>query len=293
MKLTNRSGLPQALLNAVQNDPYDKGAADFSVTELLKPARQAALQRLHHDEIEEDVEDRLYSLYGQVAHVILERANHNAIAEKRYFGLIDGVRVSAQLDTLDLDGGTLSDWKFTTAWGFKADKPVKPEWVAQLNMQLELLRQNGLDAKALQIVGLIRDFSKPEARRDPAYPQVPVVTVPMPMWERQKTVAYMRERIILHTQARLSLPKCSEEERWAKPTIWAVKKKGNQKAERGGLHTTEAAALAHAAKDKNFQVEFRPGENTRCELYCNVAEFCSQFNPQKEPSEASEGVEVS
>jgi hypothetical protein len=171
MKFSNRSGLPDALLQAIENDPYNKGDAEFSITELLKPARQATLQERHRNELEEDVEDQLFRLYGQIAHVILERANRTGFAEKRLYGLIGGARISGQLDTLDMDGGTLSDWKFTTSWGFKPGTPPKPEWVAQLNMQLELLRQNGMNATKLQIVGLLRDYSKMEGRAEHRLPQ--------------------------------------------------------------------------------------------------------------------------
>src|SRR6185437_14380265 len=98
--------------------------------------------------------DGLYRLYGQVAHGILERANMADLAEKRLFITVEvnGVKykVSAQFDTLAIAGEILSDFKFTTAWGFKKDTAPKADWVAQLNIQLECLRQNGLDAKKLQ-----------------------------------------------------------------------------------------------------------------------------------------------
>src|SRR5260221_4572794 len=164
MKVTNKNNVPEALVNAVKNDSYNRGESDFTVTELLKPPRQLALQKLHEDEIEEDVESMIYRLYGQVAHGILERANELDIAEKRYFATISGKRVSGQIDTLSLRGGILSDFKFSTVWKFKQNAPPDPDFVAQLNMQLELLRQNGFDASKIQIVGLIRDYRLREAR---------------------------------------------------------------------------------------------------------------------------------
>lgn len=275
MKFSNRSALPDALLRAVENDPYSRGDAEFSVTQLLAPARQAALREQHKDEMEEDVEERLFALYGQIGHGILERANRNAIAEKRYFGTIGGARVSGQLDTLDLDNSILSDWKFTTAWGFKPGTPPKPEWVAQLNMQLELLRQNGQDAKTLQIIGLLRDFSKMEAARNFDYPRQPVVTLTIPMWDRAKTVEFMWSRIVAHREARKILPECSGDERWAKPDVHAVMKKGRKSAVR--LYETAAEALVHAGTSRDLSVQFRRGSNTRCEFYCNVSKFCSQY----------------
>ena len=73
MKLTNKLGLPAALVAAVQRwaDKYNKGDADFSATGLLRPPLMSRLQRDHRDEITEDVIDRLYALQGQVVHAIL------------------------------------------------------------------------------------------------------------------------------------------------------------------------------------------------------------------------------
>lgn len=214
MKLTNKSNLPQALYDAVLNDAYSKQGADFSITELLKPPRQRALQIKHFDEIEEDVEDRLWALYGQVAHLILERANRKDLAEKRFFMSLGNMTISGQLDTLDLESGVLRDFKFTTVWGFMRGSPIKPEWIAQLNMQLELLRQNNLDAKELQIVGLLRDYQKSKAKES-RYPKNQIAILNIPLWERAQTIDFIMSRMEMHINALKELPNCDAEETWA------------------------------------------------------------------------------
>lgn len=283
MKINNRSGLPDALVAAVENDPYSKGASDFSVTELIAPPRIGALKAQYKDQIERDAEDMLYSLYGQVIHGILERANRTAFAEKRLFMTVEGSVVSGQLDTLDLEDGILSDWKFTTAWKFKAGQEAPPEFVAQLNLQLELLRNNGMDAKVLQIVGLLRDFSKLEAKRNFDYPRRSVQIMPIPVWERARTQAYLRERVILHKQARITLPECSAEERWERPTVYAVMKEGRVKAAK--LCDSESEARAYIGDAKDLRIVLRPGELIRCENYCDVSAFCTQFNQPRGANE--------
>ena len=40
MILTNEHGAPEAFVRAIQNDPYTKDGADFSVTELIKPPQE-------------------------------------------------------------------------------------------------------------------------------------------------------------------------------------------------------------------------------------------------------------
>lgn len=214
MKLTNNKNYPDAILKAISNDPYNKGECDFSVTELLKPPRQRALQIQHKDEIEEDVESRLYALYGQITHLILERANVKDLAEERLFGKIGEYTVSGQIDSLTIEEGTLLDFKFTTAWGFMKNRPPKPEYVAQLNMQLELLRQNGLDASKLEIIGLLRDHQKSKAKTDKNYPQEPIARQVIEIWPREQTVLFMQERIEAHKNAEKELPKCNAEMTW-------------------------------------------------------------------------------
>lgn len=287
MKITNRNGYPEALVRAVENDPYDKGDCEFSVTELLKPPRASVLAKRHWDELEEDVEDRLWSLLGQIGHGLVERAAQNDIVEKRYFGLIDGVKVSAQVDCLELARERLTDWKFTKAWSwlFKAKEGFE-EWHAQMNMQLELLRQNGIDAKELKICGIFGDWTEYQAQGKPDYPQKPVLLLDIPIWPREKTVEFMRERITLHRQAKVELPECSPKERWEKPTVYAVMKEGRKSAVK--LYSEPMGAQAHVGFEKSLYLEIRPGGNTRCESYCSASKFCSQFTKIKEPITAPE-----
>lgn len=293
MALTNKTNLPEAIVRAMANDPYDAGDSDFTATGLLKPARAAALEKLHAHEIEEDVEDGLYRLYGQVAHGILERANMADMAEKRFFAgfEVDGkmYKISAQMDTLSIVDGALSDFKFTTSWGFKADQPPKPEWIAQLNIQLELMRQNGLDANKLQIIGLLRDWQINEAKGNPNYPQSQIAIQPIPIWPRAQTVSFIKMRIAAHVEAQLALPTCSRDERWAKPDTWAVIKRGQKRAINGGVQLSEDLAQAVCQKNPGTFVQYRPGASVRCENYCAVSQFCTQH--KREINQSSDEVQ--
>ena len=283
MKMTNVNEYPEALVRAVKNDPYNKGASDFSVTELIKPARIRKLEKLHEHEIEEDVSDRMWSLLGQAVHVILERSNKNDLVEKRFFANfeVNGKTyiVSAQLDSLDLVNGILTDWKVTTAWKFKNNSAPPADYVAQLNMQLELLRRYGLDASRLQIVGILRDWQMRQAKEDQFYPQKQVATMPIAMWSREQTVSYISMRIAAHTAD--ELPECDESERWTKPHVWAVIKRGQKRAINGGIQLSQEIAEDVCAKNPGTFIQFRHGVNTRCESYCRVAPFCSFYQKLK------------
>lgn len=273
MKITNRTGLPEAIVNAVTNDTYSRGDADISVTALLSPPRQCALKEKHADEIEEDVSERIWSLLGQAIHTILERANENDIAERRLTIEVEGWKVSGAMDLVH-NGDTLSDYKTVTAYKFKDGKaPI--EYEQQLNCYAEMLRQHGEPVKKLQIVGILRDWSKLEAKRDESYPQTQVIVVPVPVWPSEITQKFMSARVLLHQAARKELPLCSAEDRWAKPDIYAVLKQGGKRAVR--VYENEDEAVAHAKQGTALYVQMRPGQNTRCENYCSVCRFCTQF----------------
>lgn len=292
MKMTNRNGFPDALAKAMANDSYDRGDSDYTVTQLLKPARLSVLEERHGHEIEEDVEDGLYRLYGQLVHSLIERANATDLVEKRFYAEIAGKKVSAQVDNLSLIGSVLSDYKFTTSWGFKADKGPKPEHVAQLNVQLLLLRRNGLNAEKLQIVGLLRDWQKREAKSDPNYPQAPVVVMDIPIWSEEQTVSFIEMRIAEHVAARVVLPECSPEERWAKPDQWAVIKRGQKRAINGGVQFSEELAKKVCEKNPGTHVVHRPGESIRCSSYCPVSKFCTSYQRMINSTKADDESET-
>lgn len=296
MKITNSSNLPEALVKAMSNDPYNSGDSDFTVTGLIKPARMVQLEKRHEHEITEDVEDGLYRLYGQLVHSLLERANENDLSEKRYFHTfkVNGkdYRVSAQMDTLTLSTGTLRDYKFTTSWGFKKNKAPKSDWIAQLNVQRELMLLNGEDrVKSLEIIGLLRDWQLRSAKYEVDYPLSPVAIQPIPLWSREQTTAFIKMRIAAHVDASRELPECSPEEIWQKETQWAVIKKGQKRAINGGVQLSLEAAEKVQQNNPGTFIEHRPGERTRCNDYCAVSEFCTAYqrtkNKDKSESESA------
>lgn len=279
MRLTNRLGLPASLVAAVQRwaAKYDKGDADFSATQLIKPPLLNRLQRDHKDEIVEDVLDRLFALQGQVIHAILEEgAQEDEITEIRLFSNFDRWRVSGQADVYIPDEGLIQDYKNTKVWSVMDG--VKPEWERQLNILAELVRRNGGEVKKLQIVALFTDWSPSMAKRGGRYPYEKAGVIDVPLWPSEKAVEYILERCRLH-QAALDagspedVMQCAPEERWHKPDRWAVMRPGRKSAVR--LHDTEEGALQHAGSlgGKHY-VEHRSGEDVRCDGYCNVKTWC-------------------
>lgn len=269
--LTNKLNLPKAVVLAVQNDPYTRGKSDISVTQLISPPYQRQLRTTV--EPVEDVAERLFSLYGQIGHGILERAGLRAEAdvERRLFADVNGWTVSGQYDLFE--DGILMDYKFTTFWSVKGDEP-KIEWVQQLNLLRLLAIRNGMDVKALRIIALLRDHQMTQAKRDSEYPQLPIATVDIPMWDLFETEEFMLQRVKAHQDA--DPPACTDEERWMQPAVFALKKNGRKTAVKLYESRDEAEAAA-AANGKDHFVEHRAGEFRRCTSYCNVAHGCPVF----------------
>ena len=266
MKLTNKIGLPDALVNAVRNDGYSRGQSDISVTQLIDSPFIRHLRQQHADELTEDVSDRIWSLMGQSIHTILERANLTGLVEQRLFVEINGHKLSGQFD--HLENGVLTDWKMTSVWSVVYGKT---EWGKQLNVLAYLCRLKGLTVNSLQIVAILRDWSKSKAGKEDNYPDTQVVTIPITMWTPERQEEYVLERINAHFHDG-TIP-CTDDERWVKPGKFAVMKKGRKSALRL-LDSKDEAEKWIVENGEGTEIVERPATFNRCELYCNVNQFC-------------------
>ncbi len=269
MNLTNRFSLPSALVRAVENDPYDRGDCDFTVTGLLKPPQIARLTK-EHPEIAEDVSDRIWSLLGQSVDMVLERAAKGSLAifQHRYFASFGKYVVSGQID--HFEDGVLTDYKVTSVYA----REGKTEWEQQLNLLRLLMVENGCEVEKLQNVLIFRDWRPREAQQKEDYPQAQVLALPIELWPLEKTRSFLSEKIYDHT-AKVAR-NCTDEERWAQPEKWALMKKGGKKA----IKLFEVKPELNLAADQF--IEHRPGAFRRCEDYCGVSSVCPQWNPPKQ-----------
>lgn len=273
MKLTNLFDLPQPIYDAVANDPYTKGDSDYSITGLLKPPRMARLQYLHDADMVEDCADRIFSLLGQAIHTILERSERVAIAEKRLYATLGGKRISGATDRFVLLVGLLQDYKVTTLWKIKG-KDFE-EWTAQQNAYLWLLSENGFHVRRLEIVAILRDWSKRKARTELEYPVNQCARIGLEIWPLERTKAFLLERITAHEAAKVDLPLCTKEDRWMGENTWAVMKPGGKRATKV-CHSLDDA-IHFCQKDDTLEIIERKAEAKRCLDFCSAAKFCDQF----------------
>jgi hypothetical protein len=209
----------------------------------------------------------------------LERAGGNELKETRVFTKISNKVISSQIDNLCLDHGRLVDFKVTTSYKFKNNRPPDPDYIAQLNTQSFILRKNGFTVNSLGIVAILRDWSKLEAMRDQDYPQLQVVSQPIPMWNDEQTLSFLEMRIAAHEAAKATLPECSDTEMWAREDVYAVTKRGAAKAVKlfRGIGADKAAQAYADNLGEKYDVEFRAGDRIRCASYCSVSKFCDQY----------------
>lgn len=79
MKFTNKYKLPEGIYNAVVNDLYDKGEADYSATEIINPPQLNRLRKIHFHELVVDISDEMWKLFGAAVHYILERGSEKKV----------------------------------------------------------------------------------------------------------------------------------------------------------------------------------------------------------------------
>jgi len=277
---TNIHNLPGPLVTALSNDIYVK-AGHISVTGLIQPPRIRQLMHRHKEKITEDVSDKIWMLLGSAVHSVLERAETaNSLQEERLSAQVLGWKVSGMADLYE-DPGVLSDFKITSVWS--GINGVKPDWEAQINLYAHLYRQAGFEVSRGQIVCIYRDWQKNRAKQGGNYPQCAAGVLPVNLWPQAQAQDYLEYRVKLHQLSEEmtdnALPECTAEERWERPTTYAVMKQGRKSAIRV-LDTAEDAYSYlgdNTPNDKNHYIETRPGQSIRCDDYCPVNTYCNQY----------------
>jgi len=293
LKYTNKHNIPQEIINAVHNDNYSRGKATISATGLLQPPRIRLLAQEHYDKLTIDVSDEIWKLLGQSVHTILERANENSediITEQRMFATVNDWTVSGQTDSIDVKSNTLKDYKVTSVWSIvSALNEGKVEWEQQLNIYAYLYKQNtGKTIYQLNIIAIARDWNKNQYLRSGGdYPPSPITVLNIDLWSDEEQEAFIKQRVSIHQEAEVDylindkLPLCTDEERWRRKDTYRVEKKGRKTAVRVLDTQEEADEYIGGHKDsKLLKVVEAKGECVRCANYCDVAEFCNQYNKE-------------
>jgi len=245
----------------------------------------------------------MWLLLGQVIHLILEaNANEESIVEQRILVDFLGHQISMKADHIDLIPDThppeytVEDYKITKVFAFQ--RGPNQSQIAQNNIYRWGYRKKGINCTKGHLEMFLKDHSHLEAKiQGKRYPQQEVETVEVPTWDDAKTEAYLTTRIRLFEHAETckdhDLPPCTMAERWGNPDCFAVKGivngKVSDKASPGASRFETRVQAENWIKEranlkKQYVIEFRKGENRRCERNaCWVAPFCSFYNEVLHP----------
>lgn len=318
-------GMPRPLYISLTRRDYTAGNSDYSVTTLLKPPRILALERRFDDQIIIDCRRNAKALLGTFWHDGLERKARQypdeaeVVEEIMYedveiehdFG--EGtktyvIRVKGQTDyenreALREDGDlftieqdTLWDYKTCSQWMAHPKYRDKPEWTQQLNIYRWMMERRGHKITRLRIAPMFTDHKE----KDKLSPFAIGEPIELEMWTNEQTVAFVKQRIILHESvkrlATKDLPRCTAKDRWMN-VFWKVRRRGStEKAENFGEDAEAAANRAAELNEKltpaevtaavarygklPYEIVYTPDIPRRCASWCNAAVFCSQFKEE-------------
>jgi hypothetical protein len=284
MIITNKLGLPQSFVEMAKSD-FTADAKTYRVTSLLKGIREAILEKRHANEIEQDVSDMIWLLFGTATHGILEKQKEQGheIKETRVSLEIGGYTLSGQFDLYDSEAKKIVDYKTCSVW--KVIFGDYQDWKRQLLIYAYMMRKIGFEVNSGEIVAIMKDHSKREAKYKAEYPKLPVTVIKFEFAEEDFAEievwlsARFEEIAYFETLPDDKLPVCTSEERYNSGDKFAVMKNGRKTAMRVLDNKEEAEQWMKS--NGGDSIEVRPGEDKKCMDYCSACEFCNYYQQIK------------
>ena len=280
MIITNKLGLPKPLVDMAQSD-YKYAPNEYRVTSLLKGIRETILERRHHDKIERDVSDMIWLLFGTAVHSVLEKHQEgdNEIKEARLKIPIGDYILSGQFDLYNAETKTITDYKTCSVW--KVIHGEYEDWRKQLLIYSYMLQSIGFPVEKAEIIALMKDHSKSQAKIKADYPKQPVRKITFTFTEKDfaEIESWLHQRFEEIAKAEKlpddELPLCTPEERFNSGDKFAVMRKGRKTA----LRVLDSYEKAEEWMEYNGgdYIEVRKGEDKKCQDYCSVCEFCNYY----------------
>jgi len=279
MIITNRQNLPEGFVKAVSTERHN-AEGSLSATTLIHGVKEIILTDRYWDSLEDDVSDRIWAIWGQAVHSLMESEGENEFTEQEMDYKVSGITVTGKIDNYDMEHGIINDYK--TAPVIKVKLGNFSEWYLQGMIYAWLLTKNNFPAKHCRFIALLKDHSKPEVLRDSQYPKSPVYLYEFPVTKQGlfKIGVYIRNKVEEYKRGLLladnDIPPCAPEERWDRPPKFAVMKSGQKRAVRL-FNTREEADLLASVKGESHYVECRKGESVKCSSYCLCKNYCNFY----------------
>jgi hypothetical protein len=209
--------------------------------------------------------------------------NSDVLLEQTLSVEVDGMTISGTMDKFTISKGLLEDYKSTKVYAYLNEESRK-KWNAQLNVYAYMLRQHGHEVKEASICAIFKDHSVMNVRRNKDYPPVPVMSIPVKLYDDDFMLKYLKKRIMLHKMADKDIQvDCSEKDRWSEGNKLAVMVPSRKKAIKvESPEVIQEWLKSNAYKYPKVYTEVRHGMNRRCEDYCPVRDVCPQYKKIKE-----------
>jgi hypothetical protein len=301
MKLTNFYNLPEPIVQLLIKLSQYQRKSDYSVTELINPIQIVLLRQRHYDEIEEDASDQIWRLLGILLHLALEQVDvKNHLQEEAIRLQVLKRTISGRTDLYSHEK-KITDYKLTSSYSKVFGSRTK-EWTEQLNCCAWLYRSIGFEVNEIELFIVYRDWSAGKAKGNQDYPQKNNEVLKLQLWDYEKQTDYIHDKVSQLIQYENTpddkLPECTSEDMWERPTTYALMKHGRKSAIRVfdeieplnnyifdnipySISKIESSKRGMALEEP-YWVDIRLGERVRCESYCSVNKFCTQFAKYKE-----------
>lgn len=284
MKITNKLNLPDMLQRAAEKE-YTYRDKRYSITSLLDPDRVLMLKRRHNDEIEQDVSECIWMLWGSVVHYALETGiecrENEYVEEHLEYTFPSGYTLSGIIDHVE---DYIDDYKTTSVWTVIYGSNNE-HWKKQLQMGAYLhYKEHGNWINKGRIIAILKDFNKRDSLTKDNYPKLPVQVINFDLGTPEEVEEWIVKRFkrieYLEKLSDLDLPLCNMEERFNTGNKYAVKKKVWKKAFRVFDSLDEARELLIELEQKypgEYEIEERIGEDKKCKDYCSCCQFCPYY----------------
>jgi len=287
MKITNNKNLPKVFYDMVKENQYSFTPKSFGVTTLLSPTQQSVLQRRHYEKLSEDISDMTNLIFGSALHNEIKRYDKTKYSEFYVNQKIkDGYRLSGQIDLYDEENFEVVDYKTCTS--YKIIKKDFEDWYKQGAMYSWLLLKNNKIVEKVRFIAFIKDWSRAKAKFDKEYPKEPIYVyefkITTQILQDIEKFIYNKFNEIIENEKKQDheLTPCTEKDTWFTGNKFAVQKQGASRALKVFDTYSEAATYKHNKKQNGLYINKRTGIHRRCEDFCPVRQFCSQYKNMKE-----------
>lgn len=291
-KITNKLNLPRQLVDLVSSD-YQPKEHQYSCTTILKPTRQVILERRHNNEIEQDVSEMVWCIFGILAHSVIENSQEDVGQFKeeklkvdlgKYCKELEGYYLSGRSDMIDLLDKCITDWKTASCW--KVIYKDFEDWRKEMLIYAWAVKDMGFEIDKAQAIAFLKDHNKTKAKVDSSYPKLPVWVEKFKFTDKdfkdieEFIIARFLELKKYEDVSDNELPMCTMEERWNDGNKYIVIKHGAKRATK--IHETLEEAEEHLNNlNKNYpnayEIQERLGEDKKCLEYCSACKFCPYY----------------